>query len=139
MTAYSLGGWSGFSTIRDDAIAVELGDAEVAKMLRLLDLREDDARAALLPLEVLDRRRDRLLEDVVREHDEDAVAAREPLRQAQRVGDAALALLVGVREPVDPVRVPVAEQPEELAGVRAAGDEHELARSPPRRSPRSRR
>ena len=35
-------------------------------------------------------------------------------------------LLVAVEEPVDPVLVPVAEQPEELARVRAARDEHQL-------------
>ena len=58
-------------------------------MLRLLDLGEDDAGAPLLTGEVVDRRLDRPLEDVVREHDQDAVAAREALRQAQRVRDAA--------------------------------------------------
>ena len=45
----------------------------------------------------------------------------------ERVGDPALPLLVGVGEPVDAVLVAVAEQAEELAGVRAAGDEHQLA------------
>jgi hypothetical protein len=77
-------------------------------------------------LEIVDRRPDRALEDVVREHDEDAIAAREPLRQPQRVGDAAFALLIGIGEPVDPVRMPIAEQPEELAGVRASRDQHQL-------------
>ncbi len=68
-----------------------------------------------------------LLEDVVSQHHEDAVAAREPLSQAERVGDSALALLIRIREPVDSVCVAVAEQPEELPGVRAPRHEHELA------------
>ena len=89
----------------------------MAQVLGLLDLREDDPRPALLALEVLDRRLDRAPEDVVREHDEHAVVARESLREPERIGDPALTLLVGVLEQADPVLVAVAEQAEELAGM----------------------
>jgi hypothetical protein len=40
--------------------------------------------------------------------------------------DSAGLVLVGVEEPVHPVLVAVAQQPEELARVRAAGDQHQL-------------
>ena len=57
VTANSLGGDSGFSTIRVDApVAVELRHAEMAKVLDVALAREHDARAALLPREVLDGR-----------------------------------------------------------------------------------
>ena len=126
MTAYSLGGSAGFSTIRTTPLAVELGDAEVAQVLGLVQAREQDPAAALLAPEVLDRRRERALDDVVGEHDHDPVAAAEALGEAERLRDPARPVLVGVEEPVDPVLVPVAEQPEELARVRPAGDEHQL-------------
>ena len=77
-------------------------------------------------LEVLDDRLQRLLEDVVGEHHANLVARDEPLREPERVGDAAGFLLVAVEELVDAVVVAVAEQAEELAGMRAAGDEHQL-------------
>ena len=44
----------------------------------------------------------------------------------ERLGDPARLLLVAVREPVDSVLVPVAEQAQELAGMRAARDDHQL-------------
>ena len=69
----------------------------------------------------------------------DPVAVDEPLGQPERLGDAARPLLVGVEEPVDAVLVAVAEQAEELARVRAAGDEHQLGRPRRRPAPRSRR
>src|SRR5581483_2784227 len=66
------------------------------------------------------------LEDVVCEEHADLVAADEALCQAERLGDAARLFLVGVEEPVDAPLVAVAEQAEELARVRPAGDEHDL-------------
>ena len=95
-------------------------------MLLLLEVREQDPRALLLLLEVLDERPQRAAEDVVGEHHDDGLAADEALRQPERLRDPALLLLVGVEEPVDAVRVTVAEQAEELPRVRSAGDEHEL-------------
>ena len=84
-------------------------------------------RAPLLLLgEALDRRPDRPPEDVVGEHDEDALVADEALGEPERLGDAAGAVLVGVGEPVDAVLLSVREQPQELAGVGAAGDDHDL-------------
>ena len=96
------------------------------QVLDLLDRREEDPSPVLLLCEVLDRRPERALEHVVGEHDADPVAGSEPLRQPERLGDPAGLLLVGVEEPVDPVLVPVAEQPKELARVRPPGDEHQL-------------
>ena len=95
-------------------------------MLGLVELGEQDPAAPLLRAEILDRGHQRLLDHVVGEHYDDAPAAPEPLREPERLGDAARLVLVRVKEPVDPVLVPVAEQPEELAGVRPAGDEHQL-------------
>src|SRR6266566_2978615 len=45
---------------------------------------------------------------------------------SERLRDPARLVLVGVEEPVDPVVVAVPEQAEELARVRPAGDEHQL-------------
>ena len=108
------------------AVAVELRHAEVAQVLDVALGREDDPAAALLPLEVLDDVLDRALEDVVGEHHADTVAADEALGEAERLGDAARLLLVPVGEPVDAELLAVAEQAQELARVRAAGDEHQL-------------
>ena len=69
---------------------------------------------------------DGALDDVVGQHDEHRVALGEVRGQAERLGDAARLLLVGVGQLVDAVLVPVAEQPQELAGMRAAGDQHDL-------------
>jgi len=51
----------------------------------------------------------RLLEDVVGKQHADAVAPREPLGEAERLGDPAGLFLIAVREPVDAVLVTVAE------------------------------
>jgi hypothetical protein len=98
----------------------------MAQVLGLLDAREHDPGPRRLTLEVLDRRAQRALEDVVREHHAHLVARDEVLREPERVRDPARLLLVAVREEVEAVLAPVPEQAEELAGVRPAGDEHEL-------------
>ena len=67
-----------------------------------------------------------------------AVVTGESLGEPERLGDPALTLLVGVLQQADPVLVAVTEQPEELTGVRAAGDDHDLGDRRPRRAPRSR-
>ena len=95
-------------------------------MLVLLDVREHDATAALLLLEVLGDRLQRPLEDVVGEHHAHLVAGDEVLREPERLGDAAGLLLVAVREQVEAVLAAVSEQAEELAGMRPTGDEHQL-------------
>ena len=45
---------------------------------------------------------------------------------AERLGDAAGLLLVGVAQALQAELAPVAEQPQELAGVVAAGDDHDV-------------
>ena len=101
----------------DDAVvAVELGHAEVAQVLGILLAREQDPRAALL--RARSSRPSARIEcstTLSASITHDAVAADEPLGEAERLGDPARVLLVGVREPVDPPLVPVAEQAEELA------------------------
>ena len=92
---------------------VDLGHAEALGVGHLL---EQDLRARLLLAEV--RRtaaRDVLLDDVVAEHDADRLAVGEVLAEPERVGDAALALLVGVVQVLEPELAAVAEQPQEVA------------------------
>ncbi|HEV3497035.1 MAG TPA: aminotransferase class V-fold PLP-dependent enzyme, partial [Actinomycetes bacterium] len=100
--------------------------AEVAEMGRLRHPREKDAGALLLGQEVGDRGGQRPLHDVVGEHDDQVVVVDEAAGQAQGLGDASGALLVGVDEAVDPVVVAAAEQAEELAGVGPPGHHHQL-------------
>ncbi len=100
--------------------------AEVTQVLGLGHLGEQDARADRVGLEGVDHRTDGVLDDVVGQHDEDGAAPGEVRGQAERLGDAARLLLVGVGELVDAVLVPVAQQAQELTGVRPAGDEHDL-------------
>ena len=107
-------------------VAVHHRNAEMAQMLVLRKLGKRDARTAFLALEVLDDRPERLLEDVVGEQHAHLVAGDEPLGEPERIGDAARVLLVAVEELVDAVVVAVSEQAEELAGMRATGDEHQL-------------
>src|SRR5205809_7161763 len=80
--------------------------------------REHDPRATLLAAEVVNGVPERALEDVVGEHHADAVSCNEPLGEPQRFRDPALLLLVRVEQAPDAVRAAVAEQPEELAGMR---------------------
>ena len=101
----------------------------MAKMLGFGFLGKDDTRASLLFLESLDARPDRTLEEVVREHHHAPIPGDELLGQAQRLGDAACLLLVGVEEAVDPELVSIAEQAQEFARMRPTGDEHDLADS----------
>ena len=68
----------------------------------------------------------------------DLVTTDETLREPERLGDAPGLILVAVGEPVDAVFVTVAEQAKELAGVRAAGDEHQLVDAGAARAPRPR-
>src|SRR4029453_18814704 len=110
----------------DPVLVVQLGDAEVAQVDRVVDAGQDQAGPRRLGQEVGHGRPDAALEDVVGQQDHHPVAVHEPLGQPQGLGDAAGPLLVGVQEPVDAVLVAVAEQPQELAGVGAAGDHHQL-------------
>ncbi len=88
-------------------------------MLRLAHVREQDPRSRALPAEVLDRRRDRAPEDVVREHYDDALVADESAREAQRFRDSTWTLLISVIELV-------AEEAPEVLHMLAPGDQHQL-------------
>ncbi len=66
---------------------------------------------------------DGVFEDVVAEDQADAVAAGEVLGQAQGLGDAAGAVLIGVVEVFEAELAAVAEQADEIAAVVSAGDE----------------
>src|SRR5207247_5813262 len=98
----------------------------MTEMLGIIDVRKQDPRALLLLLEAFERRANRALEDVVRQNDGDGLLNREALGESECFRDASLALLVGVRKALDPVLVPVPEQPVELPGVSPAADEKQL-------------
>ena len=112
--------------VHHPAVIAEDRDAEVAQVLRL-GHRASRMRAPVgIGPEGVDHGPDGALHDVVGQHDEHRVAVDEALGQAQGLGDAAGLLLVGVGEPVDAELVPVAQQAQELAGVGAPGDQHDL-------------
>ena len=98
----------------------------MAQVLGLGDRCEHDPGAGDLGGEGLDRRSDRRAEDVVGQHHEHVIVADELLGQAQRLGDPAGALLVGVEQKVDAILLAVGQQAEELTRMRAAGDDHHL-------------
>ena len=112
--------------VRHPAVLPEDGHAEVAQVLGLGHLGQQDARADRIGPEGVDHGPDGALDDVVGQHDEHRPALGEVRGQAERLGDAARLLLVRVGELVDAVLVPVAEQAQELTGVGPAGDEHDL-------------
>ena len=105
---------------------VELGDPEVAQVLGLGHLGQQDPRAGRVTLEGIHHGPDRALDHVVGQHHEHRIAADEPFGEAQGLGDAARPLLVAVGQPVDPELVAVAQQAQELAGVGTPGDQHDL-------------
>src|SRR5262249_48766659 len=94
--------------------------AEMAKVLGLAHVCEQDARSPRLGLEVCDRRRDRTAVDVVREQDDEALLAHELARKAQGLRDAARALLARVLDVV-------AEVAAKVVDVVAARHEQEVA------------
>src|SRR6267142_1115410 len=110
----------------DATAPVQLGDTQVAQMLMVGLLGQDNAGAVVLLAESLDAVTDRLAEDVVAEQDHHSIAADELFRQAQRLGDSSRLLLVRVKEPVDPELLPVAEQTKKLACMRTACHQHHL-------------
>jgi hypothetical protein len=127
VTPNMLAGASGFSSIRTTRPASSrTGHAEVAQVLGLVDGCEQDARARRVGPKGVDHRLDRALHDVVGQHDEDRVTVDKALRLAQGLGNAAGLVLIAVEEPADPECAPVAEQPQELAGMGTPGDEHDL-------------
>ena len=99
MTARLDLGCLGFSSMRDDLVAVADRDAVLAGVLDLLEEYLGAALAACV--KACGRRADVALDDVVAEHDDDLVAVGVLPGEAQGVGDAAHALLVGVGEPLE--------------------------------------
>ena len=91
------------------AATMEGGHAEVSQVLVVGLAGEHDPGATFLLGKRLDAGAQTLLEHVVAKHDHRPVAAHEPLRQAQRFGDASGLLLVRVEEALDSVVVPVTE------------------------------
>src|SRR5215218_5922277 len=110
----------------DPAVAGQLGHAEVAQVGRVVDTGQDKAGPGGLSQEVGHGRAQAALDHVVGQHDHHPVAVHEALGEPDGLGDAARPFLVGVQQPVDAVLVPVAEQAQELAGVGAPGDDHQL-------------
>ena len=116
----------GLLTDVQNAAVLDDRHAEVAQVLRILHLLEQHPCATLLTLEVLDVRRERVLQDVVAEHDQELVAVHEVLGEAKRLGDPAGLRLVRVAQAPHAELATVAEQAEELAGVIAARDDHDV-------------
>ena len=102
-----------------DASVDDPRHAEMAQVLRLAHVREQHAGTGGLGLEVAHRVGDRAAEDVVGEHDDDAVAAGEATGEAERLGDPAGALLLRIAELVAEVAL-------EVLDMIGAGDEQEL-------------
>ena len=103
-----------------DATVNDPRHAEVTQMLRLTYVREQYASPHVLRLEVAHHLRDRLAEDVVGEHDDDAIVAGEVARESERLGDAAGAFLLRIAELVSEVALKV-------FNVVGAGHEQQLA------------
>src|SRR5215468_572440 len=116
----------GFLENANDPIVLELRDAEVSQMRGFFDLGEKDARATFLASESLHRTRNRTLEHVVRQHDDNLVAVREALRQAECFGDSPWAVLVCVQQSIEAPSVSVAKEAQELSRVRSSCDDHRL-------------
>ena len=103
-----------------DATVNDPRHAEVTQMLRLTYVREQYASPHVLRLEVAHHLRDRPAEDVVGEHDDDAIVAGEVARESERLGDAAGAFLLRIAELVSEVALKV-------FNVVGAGHEQQLA------------
>src|SRR2546422_7188894 len=110
-----------------DALAsVEVSDAEVPEVLAILLSRQHDARSGRLLAERIDAALQGSAEDVVREEHHGAAATREALSEGEGFGDAARLRLVCIEQARDPELLTVAQQPQKLAGMRTARDEHDL-------------
>ena len=108
----------------DVAVRVELRDAEP---LRVRDLVQQRAGAPRAAVEAAGRVLERpAAEDVVAEHDAEAVVADEVAGEPDGVRDAQRAALVAVRE-VEPEVPAVAQQLDDVADALAADDDHHLA------------
>ena len=92
---------------------------------------QDHPGATLLPSECLDARPDRALEHVVRQQDHASIPGDKFLGETEGFGDTAGLVLVRVEEAVDAELVSVAQQAQELAGVRAPRHQHDLADARP--------
>ena len=101
----------------------QLGHAEP---LRVVDLLQQDAGAALLPPERLHERGDVVLDDVVAEDDHHALPLGVVAGQAERLGDAAVPLLIDVVDVGQAELLAVAQKPQEVARVVAARDEQDV-------------
>ena len=102
-----------------DPLALHARDAQVAEVLRLAHVCEQHPGASLLSSEVADRLLDRAREDVVGEHDDDAVVRGELAREAERFRDPARSFLL-------PVLQVVPEEAPEVVHMIGAGDEHQF-------------
>ena len=90
------------------------------------------APAGLL-LEIIHRLADVAFDDVVAQNHADLLAVGEMFGQRQGVGDAAFAFLIGIIQMLQPEFPPVGEQPQEIAGIPAAGHHQDFleSRHPP--------
>ena len=98
----------------------------MAQVAWIFHLFEQQSAASGLLDKVLDVRADALADDVVAQHDHHFVAVDEALAQTERFGDAARLRLIRKLQAAQAELAAVAEQRQELTGVVAAGDDHDL-------------
>src|SRR5688572_7775462 len=112
-----------------DLPALELHHAET---LRIGHFLEKDLGARGLREEVCNGVLDVLLDDVVAEDHDDLVAIGEVFREFERIGDAALAFLIGVLEVFDTQLLAVLQELEKVSRVLPAGHDENLVQAGPR-------
>ena len=121
MTARSLAGLCGLLGDRADAIPLDARDTEPAGVL---DLLEQDARAHGIAPEDLDVRAQIVLVDLIPEDHHERPSAHQIARLCERIGNARLALLVGIGDAHAQIGA-VPEQRPDLVAV-AADDHHQI-------------
>src|SRR5205807_1637627 len=109
-----------------DAQNASIGNFGAAKALGIVDLFQDNVSTAFLPGEDFRSVQEIIFDDVVAKHHANRLAIGEVLSQPQRVGNAAFAFLVGIVHPLQAKIFAVGQQPQEIPGIVAAGDDQNL-------------
>src|SRR5262249_30541935 len=90
------------------------------------DFLKDDVGSGGLPFKGLLGGDDVVLDDIIAQDNADFFALNKGFGEAERVGDAAFAFLVGVMDAVAVEILAGGEEPEEVAGILAAGDDDDV-------------
>src|SRR6185437_12008438 len=108
----------------DNSFALKHRHAEALGMRHFL---QKDMRPASGALEVLAPADDIRLQNVVAQRNANRVPVSETLCEPQSVGDAAFALLIGIREMAQIEILTVAQQPQEISGAMSTGNQQNVA------------